>query len=659
MVAMRLMEAIMINKTHILKNKFISAILIVLISTSFLSACTSQTSDGIESSGETSANTGTVKTITKSEISVEYDSEDEDTSWNSSDVSNIVLNGNSITSDSKGAAVSNNKVTISDPGTYSISGVLQDGQILVNTEAKETVRLLLNGADITNSTSAPIYIKSAKKTVIVLADGTENNITDGVSYTLEDTEAEEPNSAIFSKGDLTINGNGSLTVNANYKNAITSKDELKIMSGNITVNSAADGIKGKDFVSIKNGNIIINAKGDGIQSSNDEDAEKGFVFIEGGTVNITAAKDAIQAETSVLISNGDINISSGGGSANGIEKVSEEPGMRGTFDNNSNSDTDNPDNAISDSSTSDSISTKGIKAVVDITIEGGTLNIDSADDSLHSNNSLTISGGNTTISSGDDGIHSDSIMEINGGDINIKKSYEGIESAVITINTGNIHIISSDDGINIAGGNDASSTNGRPGQNNINTSSNNYLNINGGYVSVDANGDGLDSNGSIKITDGTVLVNGPASNGNGALDYDGSFVMTGGLLIAAGSSGMAQAPDTSSTQYSAMVNFSSTMSAGTMVHIQNAEGKEILSFVPTKEYQTVVLCSPEIKSDSAYDVYYEGSSTGTNKDGLYSGGTYTGGTKFDSFTVSSIVTNVGTVNNRGMGGGGGNRKFGK
>jgi hypothetical protein len=250
-------------------------------------------------------------------------------------------------------------------------------------------------------------------------------------------------------------------------------------------------------------------------------------------------------------------------------------------------------------------------------------------------------------------------MEINGGDINITKSYEGIESSVITINDGNLHILASDDGINVAGGNDGSSTNGRPGQNNFNTSSNSYLYINGGYVTVDASGDGLDSNGSIKITNGTVLVNGPTSSGNGALDYDGSFTMTGGFLVAAGSSGMAQAPDQASTQYSAMVTFDSSMSAGTMIHIETDKGEDVLSFTPTKEYQTVVLCSPNLKNGSTYNVYYGGSSSGTNKDGLYSDGTYTTGTKFESFTVSDTVTTIGTANTRGMGGGGGNRKFGK
>lgn len=636
----------MLNKIVIWKNRLISTLISTLVCTLLLTSCTGQTSSGTQaaSSSQTSSNSTITSTSTKTKVSVEYDSADENSSWNSSEATNITLNGSSIVVSGTGAVASGNKITISSAGTYIIKGTLSDGQVIVNTEDEEAVRLVLNGANITSSTSAPIYVKNAKKTVVVLADNTQNFVSDGSTYTLDDSESDEPNSAIFSKSDLTINGNGSLTVKANYKNAITSKDELKIMSGNITVHSVSDGIKGRDFVAVKSGTLNITADGDGIQSNNDEDTAKGFVIISDGTINITSGKDAIQAETSVLVSGGKISVSSGGGSANGTQKSSDQPGgnNRGT-----------PGSDSSDSSTSDNTSSKGIKAAVDITIDGGNISIDSADDSIHSNGSLSINDGNITATSGDDGIHSDSTIDINGGEINITKSYEGIESAVVTINSGNIHVVSSDDGINIAGGNDSSSTNGRQGQNEFSAQSGCYLNINGGYIFIDASGDGLDSNGSINMSNGTVLVNGPTSDNNGALDYNGSFKMTGGLIAAAGSSGMAQAPDTTSTQYSVIANFTSTLSAGTMVHIETEDGEDVLSFVPTKDYQSIVLCSPNLKKGSTYNIYYGGSSTGTAKDGLYTGGTYSGGTKFDSFTISDSVTSVGTVNNREMGAPGG------
>ena len=157
------------------------------------------------------------------------------------------------------------------------------------------------------------------------------------------------------------------------------------------------------------------------------------------------------------------------------------------------------------------------------------------------------------------------------------------------------------------------------------------------------------------MTGGVVIANGPTSNNNGPLDYLGAFEVTGGFLVAVGSSGMAQAPSTSSTQYSVALAFPSALPAGTMVHIEAENGQDILTFVPTKEYQSVVLCSPELENGSTYIVYTGGSSTGTITDGLYSGGTYTAGTRFADVTISSIVTGVGSFGGRFPGGPGGDR----
>jgi hypothetical protein len=569
--------------------------------------------------------------ITLSPISVEYDSDDLDSSAGGADKSYVKLEGSSIAFEGSGATVDGATVTITSAGVYSISGVMDDGQIIVDTADKETVVLVLNGADITCSTSAPIYVLNAEKTVITLADGTENHVTDGDSYILEDAESDEPNAAIFSKDDLTINGSGSLTVDANYNNGIASKDDLKITGGSIAVNAVNDGIKGRDSIAIKDGTITVNAGSDGMQSHNDEDAEKGYIFIEGGTLAITAGLDGIQAETRLSVSGGDMTIVSGGGSVK--SSSGDRWGGWGTGD------------------TGDSA--KGLKAVVDVTITGGTINIDSSDDSVHSNASLSITGGDITLASGDDGIHSDSTLQINGGDIKITKSYEGIESAVLTINDGTIHIIASDDGINAAGGNDGSAMGGRPGQNNFEQSGDYHLYVNGGYISVDATGDGLDINGPIDMTGGVVIVNGPIANNNGALDYGGAFNITGGFLVAVGSSGMAQAPSASSTQYSVMYNFASVQAAGTIVHIETKDGEEILTFVPTKAYQSVVLSSPELENGATCVVYSGGSSTGAVADGLYSGGTYTAGTQVAEFTISSMVTDAGSGGGGFLGGRGG------
>ncbi len=637
---------VIINKNIALTNRLIRAMAIaaiLIMCTLLLSSCTSENTSESDNQGESQITNKSNSYI--SDFFVAYDADNnEDSSWNSSEAANIALNGNSISVDGTGTTVEGSTVTILSGGTYSIEGTLNDGQIIVNTADKQVVKLVLNGADISCSYSAPIYVVKAEKAIIILADGTDNRITDGDSYVylLEDSQEDEPNAAIFSKCDLIINNSGSLTVDANFKHAINSKDQLIITGGNITVDSAADGIRGRDCIAARDANITVNAKGDGLKSNNDEDADKGFIILEDNTLDITAGEDGVQAETNLLINGGKMTISSGGGSGDSIISLPTDKRMPNNFNNDD----------------SDSVSTKGIKAGVYLTIEGGTFNIDSADDSLHSNDSLTINSGDITVSSGDDGIHADSTLLINNGDINITQSYEGIESAVITINDGNIHIVSGDDGINVAGGNDNSGMGGRPGQDSFNASSNQYLNINGGYIAVDASGDGIDVNGPVTMTDGVVIVNGPTSNGNGALDYTGSFKVTGGYLAAAGSAGMAQAPDQSSTQNSVMINFTSAMTAGTIVHIETDKGEEVLTFAPTKQFQNLVLCSAELIKGTTYNIYYGGSSTGTAKDSLYSGGTYTLGTKYESLTISDTVSRVGSYSGR-MGGAGGAQPGGK
>jgi hypothetical protein len=597
---------------------------------------TQPASGSAEESARVSGVTQTPEATTRP-ISVEYDSDDLDSSADSSAKSYITLQGDSIAFEGSGATVDGATITITSAGVYSIGGTLDDGQIIVDTEDEGTVVLLLDGADIASSTSAPIYVLHAEKTVITLADGTENTVSDGDHYILEDTESDEPNAAIFSKDDLTINGSGSLTVNASYNNGIASKDDLKITGGSITVNAVNDGIKGKDSIAVRDGIITIDAGGDGMQSHNDTDAEKGYISIEGGTLAITAGLDGIQAETRLLVSGGDIAIVSGGGSVN-----SSSGDRWGNWGAGGSSD----DGAGG--------SAKGLKAGVDLTITGGTINIDSSDDSIHSNGSLSIEGGHISLTSGDDGIHSDATLQIDGGDIDIAKSYEGIESAVLTINDGTIRIVASDDGVNAAGGNDGSAMGGRPGQNTFELTGDYHLYINGGYIAVDAMGDGLDINGPIDMTGGVVIVNGPTANNNGALDYTGAFNITGGFLVAAGSSGMAQAPSASSTQYSVMYNFASPQAAGSIVHIETKSGVDILTFAPTKAYQSVVLSSPDLENGSTYVVYSGGNSTGAVTDSLYSGGTYTAGAQVAEFTIAGMVTGAGSGGG-GFPGGGGDR----
>ncbi|MBN1873255.1 MAG: carbohydrate-binding domain-containing protein [Anaerolineae bacterium] len=655
----------------------------------------------------------------------------------------IVLEGNAITYYGSGATINGSVITITAAGTYDVIGTLDDGQIVIDSEDEETVELVLHGVNITNTTSAPIFVSSADKAKITLADGTENTLTDGTAYVFPDSEEDEPDATLFSKDDLVIDGSGALTVNANYNNGIASKDDLKIKDGIITVNAVNDAIRGKDSIEIKEGTITVNAGNDGLKSNNDEDADKGYISIEDGTLNITAFADGIQAETYITVTGGTFNITAGGGStqatadsakglkanlgitiyngdftldtaddaiqsdgsmiieggtltitafADGIQAATYLTVTHGTFDittgggstqvttdtakglkadagiviYNGSFDLDTADDTIHSggsvlieggdltfTSAADGVqadtyltvtggtfditpgggsayittdTAKGLKADVHLAIVTGTFTINSADDAVHSNASLTIDDGNLTLASSDDAIHGETALVINGGEINITTCYEGIESTDITINDGTIHMVASDDGINIAG--------------DVEDPMNYHLQLNGGYIVVDADGDGIDVNGAITMDGGTILVHGPTNNGNGALDYQTTFALNGGVLVAAGSSGMAQAPSNSSTQYSVLVKFSATKAANTLFHIEQNDRTDILTFEPNKTYQAVVFSLPALSNGTSYKVYTGGNSTDTETDGLYAGGTYTPGTNETSFTISNIVTTV-------------------
>lgn len=557
----------------------------------------------------------------------EYDADDLNDSLEDPAMALIKLEGDSISFEGSGASVDGSTITITAPGVYSISGTLDDGQILVDSAVDGTLRLILNGATINNSTSAPIFINNADKVVITLADGTQNYVSDGSAYVYASADISEPNAAIFSNDDLTFNGSGSLTVNANYNNGIQTDDDLKIISGTFMVKAVHDGIKGKDSITIKDGTLTVNAGADGLQSDNDQEADKGAILIEGGTFNIIAALDGMQAETNLSIYGGTFTIASGGGSANSINP------------SNAGGDRMQPNDQAATESTE---SMKGLKAGANILIAGGVFNIDSADDSLNSNGTITLDEGELNLTSGDDGMHANTSLMVNGGTLNIAKSYEGIESALITINSGTLHITSSDDGINVAGGNDASALGNRPGQNEFTANTAYYLYINDGYICIDAGGDGLDSNGSIDMNGGTVIVNGPTSDGNGALDYQGTFTLDGGFLVAAGSAGMAMTPSADSTQYSVLVNFTAQVSAGTMLHFETSAGEEIVTFVPGKVYQSILISTPTSQNGDTLNLYYGGTSTGTLQDGLYTGGSYSAGTLVTTLEISSVVTGLGS-----------------
>ncbi len=532
--------------------------------------------------------------------------EDSDYIWSADDVVEITLNGSSITENTDGASASGSVLTITDAGNYSISGTLSNGQIIVDAEDSDLVRLILNGVDITSSNSAPIYIKKAEKVILVANENTVNNLTDGSSYKYDDEEDEEPNATVFSKTNLTIFGEGSLNINGNFNDAINCKDGLILACQAISIDAADDGIRGKDYLIIKEGNIVVKSEDDAIKSDNENDTALGYIKILDGEINITSGGDGITAQTDLLINNGTFNITTTGyvSSSNGV-------------------------------------SSKGLKSAVNTIIEDGSFNIISTEDAIHSDETITIHEGTYTISASDDGIHADYDLTINDGDFNITKSYEGIESSSgnMYINGGTIELVASDDGINIAGG--GGSMGGPHGGWGSSTSSSSYtMYLNPDYMAINAQGDGIDANGSVEVTGGIIIVNGPTGSGNGALDYDASFVQNGGTLIAVGSSGMLQAPGSSSSQKSIALVFRSTRSAGSICHIENTDGDVLFTFKSAKNYQSLVYSSPDLVSGTSYNVYSGGTASGDDFNGLYSNETYSGGTLITTFSLNGTVTGI-------------------
>lgn len=506
----------------------------------------------------------------------------------------ITLSDTNINISGSGAEEKDGTVTITEGGTYVFSGSLSNGRIVVNAPDKE-VTVVLNGADITCSYSSPLYVYKASSATVYLLKDTENKLTDGESYTYSDSysssEDEEPNACLYSKSDLIIAGAGSLTVNANFNNSITSKDTLRIDSASITVNAKNHGINGKDYLTLKNAKVSVTSGGDALRSTNDSDEALGYITSVNSDLTLVSGEDGMQAETAMTISGGNINIKSGGGSG---AKMSGDA------------------------------SAKGIKAGKNIAILDGTFILDCCDDALHSNGGAEISGGIFAISTGDDGVHADENLKISGGTINISKSYEGLEGATIDISGGKITITASDDGINAAGGNDESGFGGGMARDTFGSSSSYYINISGGTINIDASGDGIDSNGNLTVSGGEIYVSGPTSGGDSALDYDGTAAITGGIVIAAGSSGMAQNFGDSSTQGSIMLTYQAFASG--KISVADSSGNVLAEYTPSKNYSCVVVSCPGLTKGGTYTVTACGQSQSVTLESIiYGSGSMGGG----------------------------------
>lgn len=377
----------------------------------------------------TTTNTTSTTTTSTSQISAllaekqEYNDKDEYTNWKNSTYTTVKFSGSTGTVSGKGATLSNGVLNITEAGTYVLSGKFT-GSILVNASKEADVRLVLNGVEITSNTTAPIQVYKANKVVISLENKTTNTLTDKALTVLsKNKDGDEITATIYSKEDIIINGTGTLVINANTNDGITSKDDLIIMSGTIKIKAADDGIVGKDSVQIKNGTITVNSVGDGIKSSNDTDAGEGYILINGGTFTIASGDDAIKGEQQVIITGGTINITK---SVEGIESI----------------DLIFAGGKINLKSSDDGINAAG-GTTNQITILGGDIIVDAQGDGIDANGSITMSGGTVTVNGptngGNGALDYDGSFNISGGTLNIAGS---AGMAMATSNTSKQNTIS-------------------------------------------------------------------------------------------------------------------------------------------------------------------------------------------------------------------------
>ena len=413
----------------------------------------------------------------------------------------VTLTDSSATAKGKytGYEIDGTDVSITAAGTYVFSGDCDNGSITVK-KGVTGVTIVLNGLTLTNDDSAAITLNKTAEASLIAAAGTTNTVAD-----TEGSSDENAAVKVKSGAALAIGGKGTLTVDGNAKNGIKGAADavITVAEGKLNINAADDGLSCDDELNITGGTLSITAGGDAVKASPDTDENPdttslGNVTISGGTLTLNAAADGIQADGDLTIWGGTFHVKTNGGHTTAL--------------------------------TDDSASCKGFKAGKTLTVTGGTLTVDSADDALHANTDVTISGGTLTLATGDDGVHADNDLVIGtkGASststprIHITASYEGLEGTTVTVYSGDIDVAASDDGVNAA-----NSTLGE-------RSDKYAINIAGGDLYIDAGSDGLDSNNDINITGGKVEVYGADAVMDAAIDYDGTFTLSGGTLFGAG-----------------------------------------------------------------------------------------------------------------------------
>ncbi len=565
--------------------------------------------DGTESSaagGETAAGAAETESrlggLILTEEDINFKDSDTETDYTASSYVTITGSGDSASADSTdGVVISGGDVTITAEGTYVLEGNF-NGSITVTAAEDAKVWIVLNGVTITAEDGPAINVTEADKVTITLADGTTNKAEDSSLRTDETLEA-----AVYSTSDLVFNGSGSLEVTGNFADAIHGTDDVRIISGTYAVNAVRHGIAGKDRLEIADGSFTISAGGMGLKATNKEEAELGFIYIAGGTFDITAADDGVHAETAVWITDGELTVSSGD---------------------------------------------DGIHAEETMVLDGGTITVTDSEEGLEAGE-IWLNGATVDVQASDDGINaaagSDSTSD---GEFNAAAGSGSTSDGEFNTAAGSDS--TSDGEFNTAAGSDSTSDGefnsamgsgsdfGPPafaGAGGMQSSSSGYLYINGGTVTVNAGGDGLDANGAIYQSGGDVIINGSTNNGNGALDYDQEYVMTGGTLMAAGASGMLQT--ISDTSSAACLTIVDNIESGTVIEIRDENDNAVYTAEVSKTVGSVVLASEALVKGSTYDVYLNGEEameitltdtvTMTDRDGNAATAGFAGGMGFGAF----------------------------
>ena len=585
---------------------------------------------------DTAASSSSFSTNVKSGEKLDVDTHysEQDLSWDTSSETAIDLSNPTATD---GVTVEDGTLTITKAGTYKLSGEYQ-GQIKVETADSDAVRLVLDNANITNSSGAALNVVNADEVILYSASGTTNTISDGADYTA--TGEDDPDAVVYSKADLTIAGEGTLKVNGNHEDGIHTSDGLVIASGTLEVNAANTGIKGKDYVDILGGTINVTAQQDGIKSTNDTDEGQGWTRLSNGTVTVNAGDDGFKASRVVEISGGSLTVEQ---SDEGIEAqyinvsggdvnvTSADDGMNASLKTSDSESTD------SSANTSDAANQQQNNQQQNNQQQGS---LPGGQQSETSNQQQQGTGqppqGQPPAVSGtsQDGTSQNGTSGTGQQQNNTQNQGNQNMGQPPAMPGGNAQDGTSQNGTTGTGqqGMGQPPQGGMPGGGGGGTFEviDAAINVSGGHVTVNAEGDGIDSNGVTTLSGGTLIVNGPSQGGNAALDTNGDLLLNGATVLSGSTADMFEAPSTNSTSGYLKLTNSSGFEQGSTVQVADSSGKVVANYKVTKSnVQLVLVSSSSIVKGQSYTAYTTTSAVDSNATSLASGATELG-----SFTAS-------------------------